>query len=357
MKTLPLLILALSACARPVETPDIGAPVGSPGSVALRGGFAPGGERVDVVLADGRITSLTVDAPADTSLDVTGRTFAPGFIDSHVHLAFWTVGESLPATGLVAAVDLAAPEGWIGRDQGALRVVWAGPMVTAVSGYPTQSWGSGGYGIECEDADAAREAVRALHAAGARVIKVPVTGENALDDSTLRAAVEEAHGLGLLTVSHAMGDDEALRAADAGVDLLAHTPTATLSDDAIAAWASRGVISTLRAFGGGERAVDNLKRLHEAGATVLYGTDMGNSRTAAIDGSELALLASAGLSPAEILASATSVPAATWGFEGLGGLSVGGAASFLLLDGDPLEDITRAASPAEVWIDGVRVTP
>jgi imidazolonepropionase-like amidohydrolase len=141
------------------------------------------------------------------------------------------------------------------------------------------------------------------------------------------------------------------------MSLLAHTPTATLSDEAVAAWASRGVISTLRAFGGGERAVDNLKRLHEAGATVLYGTDMGNSRTAAIDGSELALLASAGLSPEEILTAATSAPAATWGFEGLGGLTIGGAASFLLLDGDPLEDITRAASPAEVWVDGVRVTP
>lgn len=358
MKTLPWLLLTLTAaCARPVETPDVGAPVGSTGSLALRGGLAPGGERIDVVLADGRITSLAVDAPADTSVDVSGRTFAPGFIDSHVHLAFWTVGESLPATGVVGAVDLAAPEAWIGRDQGALRVVWAGPMVTAVSGYPTQSWGSGGYGIECEDADAAREAVRALHAAGARVIKVPVTDSNALDDSTLRAAVEEAHSLGLLAVSHAMGDEEALRAAEAGVDILAHTPTATLSDAAVAAWAGRGVISTLRAFGGGERAVDNLKRLHEAGATVLYGTDMGNSRTAAIDGSELALLASAGLSPQEILTAATSAPAATWGFEGLGGLSVGGAASFMLLDGDPLEDITRAASPAEVWIDGVRVTP
>ena len=110
MKTLPLLILTF-ACARPVETPDIGAPVGSPGSVALRGGFAPGGERVDVVLADGRITSLTVDAPADTSLDVTGRTFAPGFIDSHVHLAFWTVGESLPATGLGGAASFLLLDG------------------------------------------------------------------------------------------------------------------------------------------------------------------------------------------------------------------------------------------------------
>ena len=40
------------------------------------------------------------------------------------------------------------------------------------------------------------------------------------------------------------------------------------------------VVSTLAAFGGSPAAVDNLRRLHAAGATVLYGTDLGNTRDA-----------------------------------------------------------------------------
>jgi imidazolonepropionase-like amidohydrolase len=100
------------------------------------------------------------------------------------------------------------------------------------------------------------------------------------------------------------------------------------------------VISTLRAFGGSKAAVANLRALRDAGATVLYGTDFGNTTTPGIDGDELALLAQAGLDGAAILAAGTSTPAAFWGLEGFGRIEIGAEAHVLVLDADPTVDPT-----------------
>src|SRR6185436_18466604 len=153
-------------------------------------------------------------------------------------------------------------------------------------------------------------------------------------------AVEEAHARGLKVAAHALSDDEAARAGRAGVDVLAHTPVAPLSKNTVALWSDRAVISTLRAFGGSKTAVANLRALREAGATVLYGTDFGNTTTPGIDDSELQLLAQAGLDGAAILDAATSAPAAFWGLDGFGRIEVGAEAHILVLDADPTVDRT-----------------
>ena len=88
---------------------------------------------------------------------------------------------------------------------------------------------------------------------------------------------------------------------------------------------------------------------------MLYGTDFGNTRTPGIDPAEIALLAAAGLTPAEILAAGTAAPAAYWGFPTLGSIEVGKDASFLVLARDPLVDPGVLADPEEVWIRGVRL--
>ena len=201
-------------------------------------------------------------------------------------------------------------------------------------------------------------AVDQLAALGAAAIKLPVTGAPQLADDALAAAAARAHGLGLPVVSHALSDDQARRAALAGVDILAHTPTEALSKATLAAWSGRTVISTLRAFGGSAATLDNLKALRAAGVTVLYGTDFGNTMTPGIDGSELALLLQAGMTPQEILTAGTSAPAAVWGLGGaLGAIAVGLDASFLVLATDPLVDPMVLASAEAVYLRGVRVSP
>ncbi len=319
----------------------------------LAGGSLAASGVSDVEVRDGRIVAIgDVDASAPR-VDVSGRWIAPAFIDSHVHLALLPKGAQMAAGGVAAAVDLASPIDSLEVDPAPLQLVRSGPMVTAVGGYPTQSWGRDGYGLEVATVEDALSGVEDLQKRGAGVIKPPLTGSSQLDESTLTAATERAHELGLKVVVHALGADEAEQGARIGADALAHTPTATLSEATLAAWSTRAVISTLAAFGGSATAVNTLRQLRERGALVLYGTDFGNTQTPGIQLSELALLTEAGLEPAAILASGTSSPAAYWGLEDLGRVEVGAVASLLILDADPLSDVSTLARPRTVYVSGV----
>ncbi|MCB9598233.1 MAG: amidohydrolase family protein [Sandaracinaceae bacterium] len=355
----PALTLTLAACssappriASADGDPRVAADDATPTCLRVVGARAPGGEPLELAVRDGR---LVRDMDCEATLDADGRFAVPAFIDSHVHLAYLPRGPQLAAGGVAAAVDLASPIAFLETDPAPLRLVRAGPMIGAPDGYPTTSWGRDGYGVACTDAASCRDAVDRAITAGAGVIKISLGAGPDLDDASIAAIVERAHDAGVRVAVHALGDADAARAARLGADVLAHTPTAPLEPATIDAWSSRAVVSTLGAFGGGVGAIENLRRLREAGATVLYGTDLGNTSTASIDGRELALLEQAGLDGAAILAAATSAPAAFWGLDDLGALEPGRAASFLLLDADPLEDPSTLTAPAVVVLDGHRL--
>lgn len=327
------------------------------GSLLIAGGTVVGVGVADVRAVDGTIMAvgeLTAIA-GEKVIDAAGKWVAPAFIDSHVHMLYLPEASEMAANGVAGVVDLAAPvEIFTTSSLAPLRVVAAGPMITAIQGYPTQSWGAGGYGRECADAAAAVEAVEQLHALGAGVIKLPITTGPQLDDAALKAAAGKAHELGLLVASHALSDEQARRAAAAGVDILAHTPTEPLAAKTVQAWSGRAVISTLRAFGGAEATIANLKALKAAGATVLYGTDFGNTSTPGVDGGEVMLLQAAGLTGREIVAAGTSAPAGRWaGLNGLGAVAVGKDASVMIVAEDPYVEPVTLASPSLVVIRGV----
>ena len=88
---------------------------------------------------------------------------------------------------------------------------------------------------------------------------------------------------------------------------------------------------------------------------MLYGTDFGNTRSAAIQATELRRMQDVGMDGAAILAAGTSVPADWWGIEGFGRIDVGQPATFLVLAADPYEDPLTLAKPEAVWIDGSRL--
>ncbi len=290
-------------------------------------------------------------------VDVRGKYLVPAFIDSHVHLAYYAVGPELARAGVTAAVDMGAPIAAFGTDLAPLRVLRSGPMITAQGGYPTQSWGAGGYGLEVADPSAAAAAVDALHDAGAALIKFPLTEAPTLDEPSARAVVERAHALGLKVAVHALGAAQADLAAAVGADVLAHTPVEQLSEASTRAWSGRAVVSTLAAFGGSQAAVDDLRALRSAGALVLYGTDLGNTRSPGIQSSELTLLGEAGLDGAAIIAAGTSAAASYWQLTELGDIAAGKRASLLVLADDPLARPLALSTPEAVYIDGKRVTP
>lgn len=336
-----VLLVLLVACGVPdAPTPD-------PACAELTNGRSPGGGALSFTIRDGRIG----DGACAGEIDAGGRYVVPAFIDAHVHLAYLPAHEELLDRGVAGAVDLAAPMSFFDRELAPLRIVRAGPMITAPDGYPTTSWGAGGYGMTCTG-DECVASVDRIADAGAGLIKIPLAGGPELDDGTLRAVIDRAHARELRVVVHALDDAAALRAANAGADVLAHTPVEPLSDASIAAWSDRAVIGTLRAFGGSASAIDNLRRLREAGATILYGTDFGNTTTAGIDGAELELMRQSGMDGAAIVEAGTSANARFFGFAELGALEPGYAASFVLVDEDPYDDPSALARPARVFIDG-----
>ena len=359
-RCLPLILLALG-CSPHDARPDGGvamtpAPPASTGPSAshfvLVGGTVVGVGQVDVTVDGATVEALGNADGALAQVDVSGRYLVPAFIDSHVHLAYYPVAEQLLARGVVAAVDLAAPLDAFSLDAGPLTLLASGPMVTAKGGYPTLSWGRDGYGLEVGTVAETEAAVDELAREGAALIKTPFTAEPTLDDELAAAVVTRSHGRGLKVAAHALGASDAERAARADVDLLAHTPVEPLLASTLAAFSRKAVVSTLGAFGGSAAAVENLRALREAGATVLYGTDLGNSRDAGIQASEIQLLLTAGLDGAAILEAGTSAPARYFGLSHLGAIAPGKRAALLVLAADPLVEPQTLAEPVQVFIDG-----
>ncbi len=252
------------------------------------------------------------EAPEGVRTRIRGALLPP-ITDAHVHLGLTDAAQSA-STALGRVLDLGwAPDALPALVEAAreahpgLDVRVAGPLHTAVGGYPARSgWAPPGAAAELGGADDAARSIRAQAAAGASVVKVALNAEAGPvpDDALLEAIATEARAAGLLLVAHVQGQGQAERALAAGVDVLAHTPwTHRLGDDVIrAAAASQTWISTLAMHGrGGDdfafaRATDNLARFAAAGGAVAYGTDLGNGIARFdLDAHEIAALRQAGI--------------------------------------------------------------
>ena len=314
-----------------------------------------------VLIEEGSITAVgpasTIDVPADASrIDATGLTLVPGFIDSHVHIGFADPNE-VAAKGVTTVRDLGWPPDRIfplvesSSTEGATGplILAAGPMLTAPGGYPTQaSWAPAGTGAEVATVEEAVEQVHTNAARGSAVIKIalnPPVGP-VLSLEVLRAIVETAREEGLKVTGHIYGLEELDKALDAGIDELAHMLMSPerLPQATIERMVDQGVVivPTLSIRSGSERliAIDNLRRFQELGGKVVYGTDLGNAGPEpGIDRSEVRSMAEAGMSPLQVIRSAT-VDAAEWlGREDIGVLEEGFQGDVVGLRGEPTRDL------------------
>jgi imidazolonepropionase-like amidohydrolase len=98
-----------------------------------------------------------------------------------------------------------------------------------------------------------------------------------------------------------------------------------------------------------------VRQLHQAGIPLMVGTDLivpGIIPGFAVH-EEMAIWQDAGIPPAEVLRSATLVPAQFMGLERrLGSISVGKAASMVLLRANPLQDVRNAQQIEGVFLRG-----
>jgi imidazolonepropionase-like amidohydrolase len=219
-------------------------------------------------------------------------------------------------------------------------------------------------------AEAARTIVRTSFDGGARGTKLFIAtpqghGEiRRMSADVARAAADETHRLGGLVMAHPTDPEGVSAAVQAGVDIVVHTtidsPKPEWSAELIGQMVARhvSVVPTLQLWGYElakanvptsvrdrlEAAAERqLAAFSSAGGQVLFGTDVGYM-TDLDPTKEYVLMAHAGLTPMQILASLTTAPAARWGAaERRGRVKRGLDADLVVLDGDPAADVRRFA--------------
>jgi imidazolonepropionase-like amidohydrolase len=260
----------------------------------------------------------------------------------------------------------------------------------------------------------AREQVAKVHAMKADLVKIRVDDNLGttpkMTPEVYRAVIDEAHKRNLRVAAHIFYLQDAKGLLDAGVDFIGHSVRDTdINADVIAQLKSRGIcvcptlmreVSTFvyestpdffsdpfflkhadmkqvadlktpasqeamrkstaaqRYKAGLEVASRNVKKLSDSGVMLAMGTDSGpvGRFQGFFELKELELMARAGLTPKQVLQSATRDAARCWKVDrDLGTVEAGKWADFVVLDADPLVNIANTQKISAVYIAGNQV--
>lgn len=374
-----------------------------------------------VLVEDGVITGVKAgSAPVPEGYELTylpGTALLPGLIDAHTHLCGnnapdaldrlpgLSAGELDEAIGAALADQLAAGVTAV-RDLGDRR--WAvvdrhrrrphGPTVVA-SGPPITS--TGGHcalmGGEASGIRRLRSAVRERADRGADLVKImtsggvmtPTTNVRACQFTVgeVRAVVDEAHRLGLAVTAHAHALTAVKQCVGAGVDGIEHcsclgaggmrTPPLLAAAIAAAGIMACPTLGHDLSQSGGlvppqmkavmertgftfEARRAQVADLYRSGVTLISGSDSGINPAKAHGILPLAVieLAECGVPATAALASATSAAADACGLTSrTGRLRAGLDADLLLVNGDPVTDITAIRDVRTVVSRGRVISP
>jgi imidazolonepropionase-like amidohydrolase len=408
-----LLFVALAAAAVTPTTAQQGAPVKAFTGMRLVDGTdrAPV-DNATILVRDGRVAaagpaaSVTIPAGAER-VSLSGKHVIPGLINAHGHAN--NVDKDLDTYakyGVTTVFSLGndgnAPAALAARDAQAssslsrARIYTSGPVINPAT------------------AEAARADVAKIAAMKVDNIKIRVDdnlGTTAkMAPEVYRAVIDESHKRGLRVMVHLFYLSDAKGVLDAGADLIAHSVRdLEVDSDLINKMKGRGIClsptlmrevstyvyeSTPAFFSdplfvkysdpqwisqrkdpafqaktakdpSGQRykaalevASRNMKKLADAGVPIAMGTDTGPAGRfmGYFELMELELMAKAGMTPKQVLLSATRDAARCHKVEAdLGTLEAKRWADFVVLNADPLANVSNVRQIADVYIAGNKV--
>ena len=356
------------------------------------------------VVAAGAAASVTVPAGAER-VALAGKTVIPGLINAHGHVntpdrdlkTYAAYGvTTVFSLGGETAPHFAARDSQNTPSLNRSRIYLAGPVLAPTS-----------------PADA-REQVAKVQAMKADLVKIRVDDNLGttpkMTPDVYTAVIDEAHKRGMRVAVHIFYQQDTKGVLDAGADFIAHSVRdADISPEVISLLKARGIclcptlmreVSTFvyestpdffsdpfflkhadmkqvadlkmpasqeamrkstaaqRYKAGLEIASRNVKKLSDSGVMLAMGTDTGPAGRfqGFFELKELELMAKAGLTPKQVLQSATRDAARCWKVDkDLGTLEGGKWADFVVLDADPLVDIKNTQKISAVYIAGNQV--
>lgn len=343
--------------------------------------------------------SASVEVPEGAvRVDLTGRTVMPGIVDTHVHLRSEdraTLVEDLQRKayyGVAAVLSL-------GRGTGDAAFGVRDEVVPDAARYYTVDRGITApepgrtevpYWITTEEE--ARAAVQELATKGLDWIKIWVDDRGGqfdkLTPELYGAVIDEAHGHGLKVTAHVYSLEDAKGLLAAGIDAFAHgIRDMDIDDEVVEMFFERPEVVLVPNLPGPGVAVDlswlsgtipadrlaemqaqqverpeaqeafgiqarNLSRLSAEGVTIAFGTDGGAGWS---PHTEMEDMVRAGMTASDVIVAATQTSAAMMGLDDLGTLAPGKSADFIVLEANPLEDITNTRRIADVYLRGEAV--